>query len=93
MKIQRSTKKSKFPENLPKYVYINFQIWFQKYKFKDSKYIKNVDVHSLRTPGIGCVSEEYPSRDLNRLKWALFAYTPCRRKDFFINGIESERVI
>ena len=45
-------KKSKFPENLPKYVYLNFQIWFPKYKFKHSKYIKNVEVHSLRTPGL-----------------------------------------
>ena len=49
MKIQ-STKKSNFSENLPKYVHINFQIWFTKYKFKNSKYIKNVEVHSLRTP-------------------------------------------
>ena len=35
---------------MPKYVYINFQIWFPKYKFNYSKYIKNVEVHSLRTP-------------------------------------------
>ena len=50
MKIQ-STKKSNFSENLPKYVHINFQIWFTKYKFKNSKYIKNVEVQSsLRTP-------------------------------------------
>ena len=39
MKIQ-STKISNFPENFPKYEYINFQIWFPKYKFKNSKYIK-----------------------------------------------------
>ena len=45
MKIQ-STKKSNFPENLSKDVYINFQIWFPEYKFKNSKFIKNVEVHS-----------------------------------------------
>ena len=51
MKIQ-STKKSNFPEILPKYVYTNFQICFPKYKFKNSKYIKNVEVYSLRTSAL-----------------------------------------
>ena len=40
------------PKNLPKYVYINFQIWFPKYKFNYSNYIKNVEVQSLRTPAL-----------------------------------------
>ena len=31
------------------YTYINFQIWFSKYKFKNSKF-RNVEVRSLRTP-------------------------------------------
>ena len=55
MKIQSTKNKSNFGkllENLPKYLHIDFQIWFPKYKFKNSKYIKNVEVHSLRTPGI-----------------------------------------
>ena len=34
----------KLLENLPKYLHIDFQIWFPKYKFLSSKYIKNVDV-------------------------------------------------
>ena len=42
----------KLPENLLKYLHINFQIWFPKYKFKNPKYIKNVEVHSLRTPDL-----------------------------------------
>ena len=62
MKIQ-STKKSNFPENLPKYVYINFQIWFPKYKFKNSKYIKNVEVHSLRTPALNTFLFNKPSEN------------------------------
>ena len=57
MKMQSTKKKKSIntenPKNLPKYVYINFQIWFPKYKFNHSKYIKNVEVHSLRTPGPG----------------------------------------
>ena len=55
MKIQSTKNKSNFGkllENLPKYLHIDFQIWFPKYKFKNSKYIKNVEVHSLRTPGL-----------------------------------------
>ena len=40
------------PENLLKYLHINFQIWFPKYQFKNPKYIKNVEVHSLRTPAL-----------------------------------------
>ena len=42
----------KLLENLQKYLHTDFQIWFPKYKFKNSKYIKNVAVHSLRTPGV-----------------------------------------
>ena len=42
----------KSPENLLKYLHINFQIWFPKYNFKNPKYIKNIQVCSLRTPGI-----------------------------------------
>ena len=38
------------PENIPKYLYLNFQIWFPESKFKTPKYIKNVLVHGLRTP-------------------------------------------
>ena len=32
--------------------YINFQKWFQKYNTKNSKYIKNIEVWSLRTPDL-----------------------------------------
>ena len=35
-----------------KYLHINFQIWFPKYNFKNPKYIKNIEVCSLRTPGL-----------------------------------------
>ena len=42
----------KSPENLLKYLHINFQIWFPKYNFKNPKYIKNIQVCSLRTPDI-----------------------------------------
>ena len=55
MEIQSTKNKSNFGkllENLPKYLHIDFQIWFPKYKFKNSKYIKNVEVHSLRTPAL-----------------------------------------
>ena len=38
------------PENMPKYLHINFQIWFPKYNFDNLKVHKNVEVHSLRTP-------------------------------------------
>ena len=31
---------------------INFQKWFLKYNFKNSKYIKNIEVWSLRTPDL-----------------------------------------
>ena len=31
---------------------INFQKWFPKYNFKLSKYIKNIEVQSLRTPAL-----------------------------------------
>ena len=31
---------------------INFQKWFLKYNFKNSKYIKNIEVWSLRTPAL-----------------------------------------
>ena len=49
MEIQSTKNESNFGkllENVPKYLHIDFQIWFPKYKFKNSKYIKNVEVHS-----------------------------------------------
>ena len=53
-------KQIKFPENLPKYALIDFQIWFPKYKFKNSKYIKHVEAHSLRSPEkIVCVDIDF----------------------------------
>ena len=53
MEIKSTKNKSNFEkllENFPKYIYIDFQIWFPMYKFKNSKYIENEEVHSLRTP-------------------------------------------
>ena len=38
----------KLPKNRNK----NFQKWFLKYNFKNSKCIKNIEVWSLRTPGL-----------------------------------------
>ena len=35
---------------MPKYLHINFQIWFPISNFKNLKYIKNGEIHSLRTP-------------------------------------------
>ena len=35
MKTKR-TKNSKIPENLPKFVHTNYQIWFPKFKFENS---------------------------------------------------------
>ena len=32
--------RKKSPENLLKYLHIDFQIWFPKYNFKNPKYIK-----------------------------------------------------
>ena len=46
--IDDSTCLNSNPENFPKYLYSNFQIWFPDSKFKPPKYIKNV--HSLGTP-------------------------------------------
>ena len=65
MKIQSTKNISNFRnllENLPKYLHIDFQIWFPKYKFKNSKYIKNVEVHSLRTPALESAGRTNPSR-------------------------------
>ena len=42
----------KCPENLLKYLHINFHILFPEYNFKTPKYIKNIEVCSLRTPGL-----------------------------------------
>ena len=42
----------KLARKLAKNVNINFQKWFLKYNFKNSKYIKNIEVWSLRTPGL-----------------------------------------
>ena len=56
MKIQSINKLNfdkKSPENLLKYLHINFQIWFPEYNFKTPKYIRNIEVCSLRTPGLG----------------------------------------
>ena len=39
-------------KKLLKYLHINFQIWFPKYNFKNPKYIKNIEVCSLRTPAL-----------------------------------------
>ena len=48
---------------------INFQIWFPKSNFKNPKYIKNVLVHSLRTPALAIstakkwfVTSRFPQR-------------------------------
>ena len=45
--------------NLPKYLHINFQIWFPKSNFKTLKYIKNVLVHSLRTPDLNSSKNDF----------------------------------
>ena len=39
-------------ENLSKNLNVNFQKWFPKYNLKNPKYIKNIQVCSLRTPGL-----------------------------------------
>ena len=51
-------------ENLPKYLHINFQIWFPKYKFKNSKYIKNVEVQSqFKNPcSNACIDVKYKTK-------------------------------
>ena len=46
-----------FFEKMPKYLYINFQIWFQKYNLKNQKYIKNVEVQSLGNPAVYIVGK------------------------------------
>ena len=48
------SKKVKYREKMTKkYAKISTQIWFPKSKFRNTKYIKNVLVHSLRTPALG----------------------------------------
>ena len=47
--------REKYPENLPKYLHINFQIWFPKSNFKNTKYIKNV----LQVAGLGLAALYY----------------------------------
>ena len=49
MKIH-SMKLIKLARKLAKNLNINFQKWFLKYNFKNSMYIKNIEVWSLRTP-------------------------------------------
>ena len=50
--IKRLHFEKKSSENLLRYLHINFQIWFPKYNFKNPKYIKKIQVCSLRTPAI-----------------------------------------
>ena len=45
---------------------INFQKWFLKYNFKNSKYIKNIEVWSLRNSGLDGLKDKH--QFLNRLK-------------------------
>ena len=49
--------KEKRTENLLKYLHTNFQIWFPEYNFKTPKYIKNIEVCSLRIPGLKHIAE------------------------------------
>ena len=43
-----------FARILPKYLHIDFQILFPKSNLENPKYIKNVQIYSLRTPGLKC---------------------------------------
>ena len=71
--LSSSVQKNQNLQKICQNIYINFQIWFPKYKSKNSKYIKNVEVHSLRTPvleayiRIECITDTVCLNNINMI--------------------------